>query len=476
MESRDDIKKVTWVDWASGRTATWACLYSVASLAWSACVLRGACRIASDSVYYAGAADYLAHHGRLALPIVFPASLISPYTNFPPLYPLILSVPALLGFDPFVVAPLLNMVLSAVGIACLFVLCRRLGLGAGSHAVAVVSLSLSSSMVMTGSLMAEALYFACSCGFLWALTAWLLAEPDSRTSRTAIVTLGILATAAAMTRYLGLSLCAASIVLALHLIRKRARACTYARAGSWLIALPCLACGVWWFRNQFIVHDLGMGLTSRLGFGDVGLSLHALYWPFYQFFWPLCGYRWFVNYAALAFFAAMVLALVLWGRRIAGRMPSANRWFWAYLTVYLVFYVVLSLSNRTGMTAEDLQRFFQPIYPLMLVWVAVPVAASRFSPRVRNAFVVIVVTAVVGANIAKSFTCVPSYIGTGLNRFEGLRASIRPDSSLTILSSDPVLAYYLLRRPVRALTAAQASERHLQRIGGDSLDIWVDHP
>jgi hypothetical protein len=184
-----------------------------------------------------------------------------PLTHYPPLYPSVLALLGITGWDPWVVARYLNAALRSAGLVMVAVLAVRASGGevfAGAIAAFVILTSVHMEFVH-GSAWSEPLFFVLAFPSL-ALVARYLATG----SRLALVGAGILVAGATLTRYAGWTLVPA---IALMLLWARRR-----RAAVVCLSVACLPMALWVLHNALI----GGALVGDRGVGWHGVSAQQL--------------------------------------------------------------------------------------------------------------------------------------------------------------------------------------------------------
>ena len=161
-----------------------------------------------DAMSYLGAARTLASHGTLRVPLApwWSDSTTQPLTHFPPGYSAALAVPVAFGADAVQSARLVQAVAAGVTVAA-FVLTLWPLAGAWGAALGALALSVAPAVVFVHlSVLSEPLYLA-----LVMLTLWSVV----RRPRASLLH-GVIAAAATMVRYAGLSLAGGAALWALR--------------------------------------------------------------------------------------------------------------------------------------------------------------------------------------------------------------------------------------------------------------------
>ena len=308
------------------------------------------------------------------------------YRDWPPLYPLLLAAPGLVGFDPYPWAGWLNALAFAVTIFVVGQGLRRL---------------LTSRSLLLGGCLAAALAYPLTRQAAFALTetifilftllALLAAERFLNTERRSALLWAALFTAlACLTRYLGLTLVVA-IVLLLVLqtgvpLRQRAQRIA-------LYAILSLApIGLWMLRNYLLFG----GLTGRRSYDVVTLSESLTQTGAALSDWTAWGLlvsgvspSWLST--ALNFLPAagllLLAAILIYGLTAAGRGGGPGRLdlrplyvFGLFALVYLILFNFV--AHRASFAAGDNSRYILPAWlPLLLTGL---IALDRFRQYLRE--------------------------------------------------------------------------------------------
>jgi hypothetical protein len=394
--------------------------------------------------------------------------------NWPPLYPLFLSLFACSGSDPFLVGPHANKIFVVLGIIILFLLSSALGLGLWAHLLTVLSLVLSSTVIMGGSLLAEPLYFFLSCFGLYAL--WRSMDNQHPASRAWPIIWGVLCCGAALSRYLGMSLWISGLgLLAVVQIRKeyfRQRA--FIPFFSSTLILPPLFIAIWLLRNRLVSDGLGyFNLLSRLGFPDFPYFRFLILWPGYQFLWPNFHPRWFANYSFLLLAALLAVIIFYNLRRWYSALSHPKRLLFLYIGGYLFLYLVMSFANRSMMYPEDLQRFFQPVYPVFLLWILMLIPAQKLQSRIGKPVFISLFLLCMIINLNKSIRYVPNELATGYNGYRVTGQEVCLPEGTVLGAGKPLLVYYLFRYPVVTLSGPEIRKLDLKKIHYPNVGAWI---
>lgn len=308
------------------------------------------------------------------------------YRDWPPLYPLLLAAPGLVGVDPYPWAGWLNILAFALTIFVVGQGLRRL---------------LTSRSLLLGGCLAAALAYPLTRQAAFALTetifilftllALLAAERFLTTERRSALLWAALFTAlACLTRYLGLTLVVA-IILLLALqsgvpLRQRAQ-----RIGLYAI-LSLAPIGLWMLRNYLLFG----GLTGRRSYDVVTLSESLTQTGAALSDWTAWGLlvsgvspSWLST--ALNFLPAagllLLAAALIYGLIAAGRGGSLPRRdlrplyvFGLFALVYLILFNFV--AHRASFAAGDNSRYILPAWlPLLLTAL---IALDRFWQYLRE--------------------------------------------------------------------------------------------
>lgn len=225
-------------------------MLAAASLWWATPLGLG---LGGDSYYYVSGAESLADGLGFSRPVA--GGGVRPITHFPPLYPAALAVPAALGQDVPEAARLLHALLFGANVAVVGLLIAEFS--------ASLWLALSGSVIVLASpamlsvhswLLSEALFLCLMLGALWALAGWSRGGGMRRA-----LAAGLLLGAASLTRYVGIALLPAALLVLLPggtPGRRRAR-----EAGV-VLGLGLAGPLLWLLRNAWVG-----GSTTNRSFG-----------------------------------------------------------------------------------------------------------------------------------------------------------------------------------------------------------------
>lgn len=265
------------------------------------------------------------------------------YTAWPPLYPLLLSLPAFLGWDPMVGARWIHAILYAMLILAAHRLFKQTvkppALVVAGTILAVFGMQVISFAVMAWSEIIFALMLVLFCN---QLNGWAL-----RPSKRALCLAMLWAAMAAMSRYVGVVLIAAGVLIILTLNRDSAKARMKQAAlfgvGS---GLPI---ALWMLRNNL----LGTGFAGPRS--PASASLADAVWGALRVFtlWvapPIVPFTWRLTLLA-AVAGLMGWAAVRSWRKRSATDPEADRQL-AVLAVVFGLYVA-TILGASAVTALD---------------------------------------------------------------------------------------------------------------------------
>lgn len=318
----------------------------------------------------------------------------SPYVNYPPLFPAALALGDLLGVDPLTFAGWLNAAAFGLAVFVASLWLRRRVQSRFILAWAVVALVIAPPLVYVGALAGADALFVC-----FALGALFCADAFQRSqTRALLVWAGVFTMLALLTRYVGVSLAAATIAFLLlgrgAPFRRRVESAALYSA----IALPPIA--IWLMRNLIQigtftnhsqippVNSFSYNLaTLGLRFSEALLGWSRLGRALYERASEYANNAGFVLAAAsLALFAAAAvpLAAAALKRRAANgrRAPSAAK----PVVVIASFAFVYAGAILAGITYQgELTfhiRFFAPLYVMCLLIAAL--LLDRLFSALRN--------------------------------------------------------------------------------------------
>ncbi|HWJ22138.1 MAG TPA: hypothetical protein VNS52_07280, partial [Gemmatimonadaceae bacterium] len=231
-----------------------------------------------DAMAYMGAAVSLAHAGRYDVPTANWASAdsVSPLTHFPPGFPTVIALPVRLGMAP---AQGARLVVALAAFVTVTVAVWIVGTVASAWAGVLAAVMLVATPALVDahlSVLSEPLFLACVTVAL-ALMAGLAPSADDDAPADAAPTtagralaLGLVAAAAALVRYAGISVPAAA---ALWLFVERRASWRVRLRNASLAALPAvLLVGAWGARNAWLARGGSGGprppIPYLAGFAD----------------------------------------------------------------------------------------------------------------------------------------------------------------------------------------------------------------
>lgn len=216
-----------------------------------------------DAMSYLGAARTLATHGTLRIPMGpwWSDSTSQPLAHFPPGYSTVIAVPVAFGMNAVQGARVVQS-LAAGATAALFVFTLAPVAGTLGAALGAVALALMPAYVFVHlSLLSEPLYLACVMLLLWSF---------ARRPRAALEH-GLIAAAATMVRYAGLSTAGAAALWALRdtSVSWRVR---FKRAA--IAVAPSLVAMAAWSLSRERAPDRGQEIRKLAFYGDWGPTLN----------------------------------------------------------------------------------------------------------------------------------------------------------------------------------------------------------
>ena len=433
-----------------GRAVALAVIAAAAALAFGLAIVasRHGVHLSNDSFSYLGAAASLADGRGWTYPF---GTIGAPVTLFPPVYPVVLAVPHLLGVDVLDWARWQNAMLLAAFVVAVGTAVRWATDGD------LVSIGAAALLVLFG--VPTLLVYS----FAWSETVYLplqvlsllfLARHLSGGRTRDLVLASVGASIVLVTRYAGLSLILAEAFLLVAWPGRRlaTRAIDVAVFGA-IVAAPI---GAWAVRdvvrsntltgNNHLIHGMTREQLGE-GFGTMrGWLLHGG-----------VGVVWAAAIVVVAI-AATVLSIVARTRTRPNRRP-----FPALAVVCLVFvpvhWVFLVVANAVSTRAPPFNdRILGLVYPPLVIGVVVLVhrvaTASPWRPATIawwSALAVLTAAVVAGAPSE-----VAARLGTEASSAEAYRAAsaeLRPyaDADAEVLSDQSNVAWFVLGRPVAGL-------------------------
>jgi 4-amino-4-deoxy-L-arabinose transferase-like glycosyltransferase len=382
---------------------------------------------------------------------------IRPITGFPPLYSVVLAGVGLTGIDLFEGARILNAILFGGSIFLTSLLMWNYTSSLWASIIGSVFIVTSLSLVeIHGMVMTESLFIFLMLLAIYSLTKYLSSQQFKH-----LILIGILISLATMTRYIGLSLLAASSLSILLLSkahwRKRLLDCVV------LICLTFVPLYFWFRRNtsvggtavnrEFIYHPMDLTLV-RVFLAEVlswfaprilGLSrpvrnvlvlILALPWPILYYFQEL--------------------------RTILKEKGSSRKAYWYLpwvLAFYVCSYIAILIVNSTlldaGTTLGAPSRYLAPVLVavVMIFVIAIHRLLERwgggFLPRFSALFIslfLLVVYILEIVNLVRNPQVMGGYFGYKVQRSDAVREFEKLDPQAPIISNNPELVYVMSGR------------------------------
>lgn len=321
----------------------------------------------------------------------------APLMLWPPLYPLVLAIPGLFGIDPTSSAAAVNGLCLAAAAFLVVVLTFRLATGPATlrlraGAIAGVALLVPYVSLQTYLFaLSEPLYTALSVGAIFALATYLR-SPGARP----LAALTLLASAAALTRFIGLALVATSVVAVFALASgERARRIRHAAIAA-LAAVPTI---VWSLYSS----SQAERSVLRVGWHPPDRSdLEGMVRTATEWFVPPgapTALRLVVLAAVVAVAAVAIVATVRGGSKKAPGSAALVA-CWLYVAAYVGFLLAsVTLLEDRFVPLEG--RQLAPLWPVVVV--AITAGAARWwrrdRPRVVVAAAALVAVALAGTGL-----------------------------------------------------------------------------
>ena len=424
---------------------------------------RWGAAISYDSFQYLTAAENLALGRGLAWSA--PDGLVVPLTHYPPLLSVVVAILIRSGFSSMAAIQTLNIALFGLNIYWTGVAARRLTNSAVWGLLAPILFLLSDVMIQAhAEAMSEALYMALSVPALL-----LLSDMDGAWKPWKIATAGLLAAAAWLTRYAGLSLLlAGGTVLLLRPGRPRRDRMAAAALFVGLAAVPML---IWIGRTYMLSGEVAnrslawhpAGLEFLAGMVDLLLT------------WFAPG-RWVHGRSLQLLGAAIALGLLLWaaGRRWAAeRSPAvhsreSSRWA-GLLLVYAISYGTVFVVAKW--TFDELiyldNRLLSPMLQALLLLTAFALhrlSAVRF--KLARPAAVILSLALVGLYAGRTHRVVKwlyeegaGYTARGFHESSTIALLQRLDDRPVFTNAVPAVYFWTGRIPYTITPLGTARER-----------------
>ena len=336
----------------------WFSLICIATIAFVIVLVatRWGIATSSDSARYIRSARHvLGRETQVASPIEAPAE----QAHYPPLYSTVLAIASLGGADPLHAARWLHALLLAANAIVAAEIVRRFtgATGAALFTAAAIAATPGSLIVHTMAL-SEALFI-----FLSFLSLGLLAAHLRRPRTGMLIAAALLAGAGMLTRYAGVSLLAAGVVILLMQRRWR----DVAIFAAFALLLPA----AWSVRNALV---LGSATNRVIAFHPVTFG-HLI--DLAQVCWNWLGWDRPVNVVLtiLAALLALVVAAIGWRGRSSDHAASLSR----VLVIYIVvtgLVLIASISFVDFHTPID-TRILSPVYAAWVVLAGCALARAK---------------------------------------------------------------------------------------------------
>jgi hypothetical protein len=328
-----------------------------------------------------------------------------PLTRGGPMLPLALAGLDRIGFHGTRAARALNTVSFALMMIAFLALARRIFQSQAVIAGCAAAVLLAEPLAwLHVRVLTEPLYFALALSSM-ALTVASTSTSSERRRRALLLAVALLASCAAVTRYVGVSLVAAGVLIILLTRRPLLRRLMEAGAFAAIGLAPLLA---WFVRNTSLGgRATGNPVTFHLLSGSHLYSARTTIATWMHLFldWSLLQripVNWKLNVAVLFIVAIAVTALAVWRAQPGSDSTRAA----AVVLLYAVSYfgvVCLAISVIDFSTPLDF-RILAPVYPLLVLLAAN--AAVVWSRRIRFSRPVFVACAIafVAISAAKTFS------------------------------------------------------------------------
>ncbi|MGE5378880.1 MAG: ArnT family glycosyltransferase [Bacteroidota bacterium] len=380
----------------------------------------------SDSFQYTASARSFARGHGFSLP--YGEGELDPMTKYPPLFPVFLAVFEMAGSTALQGARLLNILLFGANIVLMFYCTKKLTRSPWFSLLASLLFAISFVLVEAHSwALSEPLYICLS------LVSFLLLEKYFEKDRAAWLVLTALAASAAfLTRYVGVSLVLAIAVLLL-LNRNSLRQKTMDLL--WFGGIAVLPMALWSLRGYMLTRTLNdrtpafhpLTIRNYLSMIDV----------FYGWFFPSSLVQGAEKiFLALTIAGLAILFLLFWKSRQAStggllRERSPERQILLLQGIYIVLYALVIIASKTWMDADIglSDRILSPMLVSLLILLAAGLSFlwNRYSRS--KPFVVLIALALVAYYAAGTFVTVQGFHDTGIgiarrgwNRSEVIRS------------------------------------------------------
>jgi hypothetical protein len=429
----------------------------------------GAPYVSNDSVQYLDAAAHLATGDCFCTTVAhFDEQLAVghmpiPFTHFAPGYPLLIAGLIRLGLTPETAGYLISSLSYLVTIGLFWYI--GMALGASPWVLGALGLlwtTNSIAILTASSLTTESLYTAIVLG----MAALMVADINTDGRRPPlIIAVGVLAGAAYWVRYPGLFVVPVAVLFLFWRYRRNRNTLPWVALGLTAAGIECLAIML---RNSLLIGSWRGGFSTGHGQSVKFIAVESVK----AFYHIVFGDRvvaqlsiWAVVFVC-SLACAIVLAALAWRRGRGKDLPPNFLALVAWVGLLVGVYVAGIIYAAMHSIASDLDRYYFPTYPLLLVILAAVTLAHKLSEKV---VIVVLVISVLAVHSRSLLTRPVAPITAGLQRVfkeevqpgvsleRWLRSHVSPSNVIVAVNGQAV--HYVLKRPVVSVIEPEFSDR-----------------
>ena len=365
----------------------------------------------SDSFQYTASARSLARGHGFSLP--FGDRELEPMTKYPPMFSIFLAIFELTGSSALQGARILNIFLFGVNIVLMFYCARKLTHSSGFSLLASLLFAVSFVLVEVHSwALSEPLYICLS------LVSFLVLEQYFEQDRfTWLILTALAASAAFLTRYVGVSLVLSiAIVLLLNKNTIRQKAADL----LWFGGIAVLPVALWSLRGYFLTQTLN---DRTLAFHPLTRkNFVSLIDVFYGWFFPSSLVQGAEKiFLALTAVGLVILFLLFWrSRRVPASDPikifSPERQILLLQGIYIVLYGLMIIASKTWIDADIglSDRILSPMLVSLLILLAAGLSFLWDHYNRTRPFIVLIGLVLIAYYALGTFASIQQFHETGI--------------------------------------------------------------
>jgi hypothetical protein len=309
--------------------------------------------VGHDSIFYLDTAENLAQ-GR-GVYWTGSGGVLKPLTHFPPLYPLLLAVPILLGADPITAARILASLTLGINVYLIGYILYRYTRNSIISLLGILTI-MGSAVILRLQVwaMSEPLFF------VWMLLSFFFTTRLAFTNDGRFVWLSAVCIAlASLTRYVGMAILMSS--LAGFLLLSKTSFTRRIETSFKIILIASAPVGLWLFRNWRLT-GAATNRTFRVHLIDVD-TIRTLLDIIFEWFTSLYLSHWVEGVILLLFFAGSLGYLVWRNRKRIGDRQEAHS-LALIILLFIVFFLLQLLNSLSFFDASTRidDRILAPIF------------------------------------------------------------------------------------------------------------------